>query len=190
MEATKDKLRANADKLETKLASLRSGGADSALLDVLSVETNGGARVPLRSVAVVAVTSPREMLVAFFVAPSRTRTNVRGGTRLVHVHDVALLADVERAIATSSLNLTPQANKAKGTIVVPVPKTTKEQREARVKMASEMAEAARAENRRVRQEMMKKLKAAGLPKDDLERAEKQAQKLMDVRAAKSARCRN
>jgi len=159
MTQIKDKLKTICERLETKLINLRAGGADPTILEIISVET-GGSRVPLKALGTVAVPSPREML--------------------VHVHDVTILADIEVAIMNSGLNLMPQADKAKSTIRVPIPKTTKEQREARVKLASEIAEGSKGELRRVRQDVHKSLKSLGLPEDDLDRAEKQLQKFVDA----------
>jgi ribosome recycling factor len=156
----KDKLKSVSERLDGKLMSLRAGGADAAILEVLTVETGGGQRVALKNLGTVAVSSPRLMV--------------------VHVHDAQHVMDVEKAVMASGLNLMPRADKAKSLVEVPVPKTTTEQREARIKLASEMTEAAKLELRRMRQDVQKKLKGAGLPKDDLERAEKQLQKVIDA----------
>ena len=160
MASMKDRLGSVSERLQSKLLSLRSSGADAAILEIINVEVQGGRRVPLKSLGTVAVQSPREMLVQVF--------------------DSSLLNDVERAIMGAGLNLVPQADKAKSVIRVPVPKTTKEQREARVKMASELAEAAKADLRRARLDAHKALKALDLPKDAFERAEKLLQKLVDA----------
>jgi len=159
MDFVRDKLKVTTDRLEAKLASLRSAGADASMLEILNVESSSGQRIPLKNLGTVAVTSPREMV--------------------VHVHDPSLLGDVERAIMTSGLNLVPQADKAKCTIRVPIPKTTKDQRDARIKLAGEMTESSKLELRRTRQDVQKKLKSVGLPKDDLERAEKKLQVIVD-----------
>jgi ribosome recycling factor len=63
------------------------------------------------------------------------------------------------AIRDADLNLNPQAD---GSLVrVPVPKASKETKEATVKLISKIAEGAKNRVRRVRQAAMEKLKKAG-----------------------------
>jgi len=164
LQAGKDRMRESLERLESKLAQLRVGGADADMLDDLAVAT-GGKRVPLSELASVAAPSAKQLVVT--------------------VHDAGAVGDVSKAIASAPhMNLVPQV---KGTVIeVGIPKTTKEQRDAKVKQASELAEAAKQGIRGARKEAHARLHKGGLSEDELKRADKQLQTMTDAANEKAS----
>jgi len=109
--------------------------------------------------------------------------SVRDATTLaVNVHEPHTLSAVEKAIRGAGLGLNPVSDGS--TITVPLPKMTREGRDEIAKQASHIAELARNQLRRERQNAMKHLKKAlmhgkGISSDEIMAMEKEVQKEMD-----------
>lgn len=148
--------------VESDMASLRTGRASVQLLDPVKVDAYG-TMMALNEVA--SVTAPDANLL------------------LVSPWDKSLIAAVEKAIASSGLNLTPVVDQSVIRIVVP-PLTT-ERRQDMVKLLHQKIESGRVAIRAVRTEARKNIDdlegQAGVSEDDL----KQHQKELDEMTQKS-----
>mmetsp|Transcript_26054 Transcript_26054/g.68571 ORF Transcript_26054/g.68571 Transcript_26054/m.68571 type:complete len:171 (+) Transcript_26054:319-831(+) len=151
--------------LDSELKKLRTGRADASMLDNVRVKAHD-ADVALAHVAQVSATDPRALT--------------------VNVFDPELVAAVEKAIRSSGMGFNPQV--AGTCIKVPIPKVTAEVRQQLSKTAANLTEIAKVSIRRARQNAVDKGKKAGLPKDDLQKFEKEIQTLTDkeVKAADEA----
>lgn len=143
-----------------ELAKMRTGRANTGMLDAVQVEYYGS-KVPLAQVATLGVPEPRLIT----VKPFENR----------------LIPDIEKAIMSSGLGLTP-ANDGK-TIRVPVPQLTEDRRKDLVKFAKKQAEEAKVAIRNLRRDandaLKKKQKAGEISEDDLRKYEKQVQDVTD-----------
>lgn len=158
------RMQKSADTLKDALSKLRTGRANTAMLDHLRVEYYGNA-VPLNQVANVAL------------GDSRTITITPWEKNMIPV--------VEKAIMTSDLGLNP--NTAGNVIRVPMPALTEERRKEIIKVAKQEAEAARVSVRGVRRDVNTELKALlkdrKVTEDDERRAQDEVQKLTDKHIA-------
>jgi ribosome recycling factor len=125
------------EALKHDLAGLRTGRANSTMLDPVVVEVYGS-NMPLNQVATVTVPEPRMISVS--------------------VWDRANVTSVEKAIRNAGLGLNPMTEGA--TIRLPVPEMTTERRKELAKKCSEYAEKARVAVRNVRRDGMEGLKKA------------------------------
>jgi ribosome recycling factor len=125
------------DALKHDLAGLRTGRANSTMLDPVVVEVYGS-NMPLNQVATVTVPEPRMISVS--------------------VWDRANVTSVEKAIRNAGLGLNPMTEGA--TIRLPVPEMTTERRKELAKKCSEYGEKARIAVRNVRRDGMEALKKA------------------------------
>ena len=122
------------------------------LLDPVLVEIDGDKRA-LKTVAQVSVKDPQNLLVSVF--------------------DAEQLKAVVSGIQAANLGFTPQQEK-NNTVRVPIPKVTKEFRQAQAKTAAKFAEQTKIELRDVRHDILKKLnKQKSLGEDDVKRMEKE-----------------
>ncbi len=148
--------------VETDMASLRTGKASVQLLDPVKVEAYGS-MMALNEVA--SVTAPDANLL------------------LVSPWDKSLIAVVEKAIASSGLNLNPVVDQS--VIRIVVPPLTAERRQDMVKLLHQKIESGRVAIRAVRTEARKDIDdldgQAGVSEDDL----KQYQKELDEMTQKS-----
>jgi len=148
--------------VETDMASLRTGKASVQLLDPVKVEAYGS-MMALNEVA--SVTAPDANLL------------------LVSPWDKSLMAVVEKAIASSGLNLNPVVDQS--VIRIVVPPLTAERRQDMVKLLHQKIESGRVAIRAVRTEARKDIDdldgQAGVSEDDL----KQYQKELDEMTQKS-----
>ena len=157
------------ESLKGDLSGLRTGRANTALLDPISVEVYGS-HTPLAQVATVAAPEPRMLTVTVW-----DRSNV---------------TPVEKAIRSAGLGLNPINDG--NNIRLPIPDLTEERRKELAKLASKYAENARIAIRNVRRDGMEALKADEAKKeiseDDRKRAEADVQKLTDeqIKAADEA----
>ena len=120
------------------------------MLDGVLVEAYGE-RQPLSAVAQVALRSAQLLVVSPF--------------------DAALAPAVADAIRDADLNLNPSVDG--GAVRVPVPRSSKETREATARLASKAAESAKVRARRLRQAALDRLrKQAGVSEDDVRRETK------------------
>ncbi len=161
----KRKMEASVEALKKEFSGLRTGRANTAMLDPIMVDSYGS-MMPLNQVASVSTPEPR--------------------TLTVTVWDRSLVSAVEKAIRDSGLGFNPQTEGA--TIRINVPPMTEERRKEMTKVAAKYAEATRVSVRNIRREGMetvKKLeKDKKISEDDLVRHEKDIQKATDDTIAK------
>ena len=146
--------------LKDDLAGIRTGRASPAVLNRVQVEYYG-TPVPLNQLASVNVPEPRLLQVQPF--------------------DKSAIAAIEKAIQTSDLGITP--NNDGNVIRLAFPPLTEERRRELVKQVHGRAEDGRVAVRNVRRhakDELEKLEHGGdISEDDLQRAEKDLQKLHD-----------
>jgi len=146
--------------LKDDLAGVRTGRATPAVLNRVQVEYYG-TPVPLNQLASINVPEPRLLQVQPF--------------------DKSAIAAIEKAIQTSDLGITP--NNDGNVIRLAFPPLTEERRRELVKQVHGRAEDGRVAVRNVRRhakDELEKLEHAGdISEDDLQRAEKDLQKLTD-----------
>ena len=146
--------------LKDDLGGIRTGRATPAVLNRITVEYYG-TPVPLNQLASVNVPEPRLLQVQPF--------------------DKSAISAIEKAIQTSDLGITP--NNDGNVIRLAFPPLTEERRRELVKQVHARAEDGRVAVRNVRRhakDELEKLEHAGdISEDDLQRAEKDLQKLTD-----------
>jgi ribosome recycling factor len=157
------------EALKHDLSGLRTGRANTALLDPITVEVYG-AHMPLNQVATVSAPEPRLLS--------------------VQVWDKTNIGPVEKAIRSAGLGLNPINDG--NTLRLPIPDLTEDRRKELAKLANQYAEKARIAIRNVRRDGMENLKADEAKKeiseDERKRAETDVQKLTDevIKAADDA----
>jgi ribosome recycling factor len=148
------------ESLRHDLGGLRTGRANTTLLDPVTVEVYG-AHMPLNQVATVSAPEPRLLS--------------------VQVWDKTNIGPVEKAIRSAGLGLNPINDG--NTLRLPIPDLTEERRKELAKLAHSYAEKARIAIRNVRRDGMDNLKADEAKKeiseDDRKRSETEVQKLTD-----------
>jgi ribosome recycling factor len=148
------------DSLKSDLGGLRTGRANTTLLDPVQVEVYG-AMMPLNQVATVSAPEPRMLS--------------------VQVWDRANVIPVEKGIAHANLGLNPMIDGQ--TIRLPIPDLTEERRKDLAKLAGQYAEKAKVAIRNVRRDGMEALKEdekkKDISEDERKRAEDEVQKLTD-----------
>lgn len=148
------------ESLKGDLSGLRTGRANTALLDPIVVEVYGS-HMPLAQVATVSAPEPRLLS--------------------VQVWDKANVTPVEKAIRSAGLGLNPINDG--NNLRLPIPDLTEERRKELAKLASKYAENARIAIRNVRRDGMDALKAdeskKEISEDERKRAETDLQKLTD-----------
>lgn len=158
---TKEQMEKSIRVFADELAKMRTGRASTSLVETVQVEYYGS-KVPINQVATLGVPEPRLITVKPF--------------------ETKLIPEIEKAIMTSGLGLTP-ANDGK-MIRIPIPQLTEERRKDLVKHAKKQAEDAKVAVRNLRRDandaLKKKQKAGEISEDDLKRFEKQVQDLTDA----------
>jgi ribosome recycling factor len=148
------------ESLKGDLSGLRTGRANTHLLDPVQVDVYG-ALMPLNQVATVSAPEPRMLS--------------------VQVWDRANVNAVERGIAHANLGLNPMVDGQ--TLRLPLPDLTEERRKELAKLAGKYAENAKIAIRNVRRDGMEALKEdekkKAISEDDRKRAEDDVQKLTD-----------
>ena len=148
------------ESLKSDLAGLRTGRANTSLLDPVVCEVYG-AMMPLNQVATVSAPEPRMLS--------------------VQVWDKSNLIAVEKGIAHANLGLNPIVDGQ--TIRLPIPDLTEERRKELAKLAGQYAEKAKIAIRNVRRDGMEALKddekKKEISEDDRKRSEDEVQKLTD-----------
>jgi ribosome recycling factor len=146
--------------LEEDLAGIRTGRASPALIERLPVDYYGVA-TPLVQLASIGVPEPRSLLIRPF--------------------DASTLRNIERAIQTSDLGLTP-SNDGK-TIRLNLPPLTEERRRDLVRLVHNRVEEARVAIRNIRRDIMKDLREFEnekmISEDERKRGEDEIQKITD-----------
>ena len=152
------------ESLRSDLGGLRTGRANTTLLDPIVVEVYGS-KMPLNQVATVSAPEPRMLS--------------------VQVWDKANVTPVEKAIRSAGLGLNPIVDGQ--TLRLPIPEMTQERRKELSKLAGKYAEAARIAVRNVRRDGMDNLKAdenkKEISEDERKRHEAEVQKLTDATIA-------
>ena len=148
------------DSLRSDLGGLRTGRANTALLDPIMV-TVYGSSMPLNQVATVSAPEPRLLS--------------------VQVWDKTNVGPVEKAIRSAGLGLNPINDG--NNLRLPIPDLTEERRKELAKLASSYAEKARIAIRNVRRDGMENLKTdenkKEISEDERKRHETEVQKLTD-----------
>ncbi|NQZ48222.1 MAG: ribosome recycling factor [Erythrobacter sp.] len=154
------------ESLKGDLSGLRTGRANTSLLDPVQVEVYG-AMMPLNQVATVSAPEPRMLS--------------------VQVWDKSNLIAVEKGIAHANLGLNPMIDGQ--TLRLPMPDLTEERRKELAKLAGQYAEKAKIAIRNVRRDAMESLKAdekkKEISEDDRKRLEDEVQKLPDSHVAQT-----
>jgi ribosome recycling factor len=152
------------ESLKSDLSGLRTGRANTSLLDPVVVEVYG-AMMPLNQVATVSAPEPRMLS--------------------VQVWDRANVTAVEKGIAHANLGLNPMIDGQ--TLRLPLPDLTQERRKELAKLAGEYGEKAKIAIRNVRRDGMENLKddekKKDISEDERKRAEDDVQKMTDAHVA-------
>ncbi len=158
LDDAKDRMEKAVAHSRSEFASIRSGRAAPQLVEKLLVEAYG-VEVRLIEVASVSVPEARQLVVT--------------------PHDPANLEAVERSIRTSDLGISP-SNDGRS-LRLNFPPLTEERRKELVRVVKKMAEEGRIAIRNIRRDARKELEAAekenDLSADELNRAEKDLDKL-------------
>jgi ribosome recycling factor len=148
------------ESLKGDLSGLRTGRANTALLDPVVAEVYG-AMMPLSQVATVSAPEPRMLA--------------------VQVWDKSNVSAVEKGISKANLGLNPMTDGQ--TIRLPMPDLTEDRRKDLAKLAGEYGEKAKVAARNVRRDGMESLKAdekaKDISEDERKRSEDEVQKLTD-----------
>ncbi len=148
------------ESLKHDLSGLRTGRANTALLEPITVEVYGS-KMPLTQVATISAPEPRLLS--------------------VQVWDKSNIGPVEKAIRAAGLGLNPINDG--NTLRLPIPDLTEERRKELAKLAGQYAEKARVAVRNVRRDGMEALKTdenkKEISEDDKKRSETDVQKLTD-----------
>lgn len=145
------------ETLRHELATIRTGRANAAILDIVKVDYYGFP-TPLNQIATITVPEPRQIVVKPF---ERTQ-----------------IAAIEKAIRNAPLGLNPQND---GDIVrINIPALTEERRKELTKVVNKLTEEARVAIRNIRRDANDALKKdKGMPEDLKKRSENEIQKLTD-----------
>jgi ribosome recycling factor len=161
---TREKMNKAIDHARAELAAIRTGRAVPALVEKLRVEYYGG-EVSLQEIA--GIQAPEAKLL------------------VITPYDKATLKAIERAIQTSDLGVNPNNDGA--VIRLSFPPLTEERRRVMVKVAHGKAEDGRVAVRNVRRSARKDLEAlekdGDITTDELERAEKELERVTAERVA-------
>ena len=153
-------MKASIQALNEDLDRIRTGRATPALVEKLPVEYYG-TPTALLQLASISVPEPRQLLIKPF--------------------DASSIKDIEKAIQTSDLGLTP-SNDGKA-IRLNLPPLTEDRRRDLVKVVHQRLEEARVSIRNTRRDSIKDMREFESEKlvseDDLKRGEEEAQKLTD-----------
>lgn len=157
---TEAKMKISIQALEENFTRIRTGRATPALIEKLSVEYYG-VPTPLQQLASISVPEARQLLIKPF--------------------DAASVKDIEKAILTSDLRLTPNSD---GKVIrLNLPPLTEERRRDLVKVVNSRLEEGRISLRNIRRDTIKDLREFEQEKmiseDDLERGEKEIQELIN-----------
>ncbi|MGB7406717.1 MAG: ribosome recycling factor [Pacificimonas sp.] len=148
------------ESLKGDLGGLRTGRANTALLDPVVVEVYGS-KMPLNQVATV--TAPEARMLS------------------VNVWDKSNIQPVEKAIRAAGLGINPVTDGQN--IRLPIPDMTEERRKELTKLAAQYGEKAKVAVRNVRRDGMEALKAAekagDISQDEQKKSEGDVQKMTD-----------
>lgn len=153
-----DKMEKAVDHVQNQFTSVRTGRATPAVVEKLVVEYYGSP-VALQQIAGFQVPEARQLL--------------------VKPHDPSTLASIEKAIRDSDLGVNPSND---GVVIrINFPSLTEQRRKEYVKVVKNMAEDGRIAVRNIRRDARKHMEAAEkvseISADDLDRAEKELEKI-------------
>ena len=148
------------DVFNSDMASLRTGRANVAMLDIIRVDVYGQ-KMPINQLANISTPEPRLLT--------------------VQVWDLNNVQLIDSAIKKSNLGINPQID---GQILrIPVPSLTEERRKELKKIMGGLAEKAKVSIRNIRREandsLKKNLKDKEISEDELKNSEKKIQNLTD-----------
>ena len=157
----KDKMNKSLDVFSKELQSLRTGRANSNMLDLIRVDVYGQ-KMPINQLATVTVPEPR--------------------TINVQVWDLNNVQLIDSAIKKSELGLNPLID---GQLMrLPIPDLNEERRSELKKVIKTMGEKCKVSIRNIRREandeLKKLLKSKDISEDDEKKAEKNIQNITDV----------
>jgi ribosome recycling factor len=157
---TEEAMEKASNYLQHEMSSVRTGKASPALVENIDVEAYG-AQMKLKQLALISTPEPRLVVIQPF--------------------DVSTVQAIEKALRESKLGINPNVD---GKIIrLPIPPLTEERRRELVKSIKHMAEEARVRVRSARRDGLEALKKSqkdgSISEDDLERFEKDVQKLTD-----------
>lgn len=157
----RDRMEKAVASLKEDFAGLRTGRANSGLLDPVQVDAYGSTS-PLNAVAAISVPEPRMISVS--------------------VWDKGMVGPVEKAIRAAGLGLNPIVDGQ--TLRIPVPPLTEERRKDLVKLAGKYAEQQKIAVRNVRRDanddLKKAEKATEISQDEQKKMEGEVQKDTDA----------
>ena len=157
IDETVDAMKKSIEHLRHDLQKIRTGRANTSLLDGIQADYYGTA-TPLNQLATLSAPDPRLIVISPF--------------------DKGCIGAVEKAILASDLGLTP-ANDGK-VVRIPIPPLTEERRKELVKHVHKVAEQHKVGVREARRDGLAMLKdVGGIPDDARHRAEKKIQDLTD-----------
>ena len=135
LDTAKDHMMKTMESLHRDLAGIRTGKANSALLDSIKVDYFGQ-MVPLKQVASIAVPDPKLIT--------------------IQPWDKNVVSEIEKAIQKSELGLNPQSD---GTLIrLPIPVLTEERRKDLVKVVKRMGEETKVAVRNIRRDANDRIK--------------------------------
>ena len=138
------------DSLKEELKSIRTGRASPSLVENIIVETyNGSARLKVLELATINTEGPTALAITPF--------------------DPSVLQDIERAILSSPIGLSPVVQGSK--IIIKIPPLSEEQREKFIKLASSIVEEKKVQVRNARDDVRRNLKTT-LEKKEISEDEK------------------
>lgn len=155
-----EKMNKRVEGLESELKTIRAGRANASVLDKVFVEYYG-TMTPVGQVGTISSPEPRSLV--------------------VQPWDATLLKEIEKAINTSDIGISPQ-NDGK-VIRLNFPPLTEERRKELVKQVKKYTEEAKVQVRNVRRDALDAFKAqkknGEMTEDDMKAAEKDIQNLTD-----------
>jgi len=157
---TEEKMEKTLEFLRQELSGLRTGKANPALVDTITVDYYGSP-TRLRDIANVSTPEPRLIVINPF--------------------DPSSLGLIEKAIIAANIGITPMND---GRLIrIPIPELSEERRTEMVKMAGRLTEEQRVAVRNVRREANDRVKAlqksGDITEDDRDAALEEIQKLTD-----------
>lgn len=160
LKETRARMNGAVQSLREDLSAIRTGRATPALIEKLSVEYYGQP-TPLIQLASISVPEPRQLLIKPF--------------------DPGSVKDIEKAVQTSDLGITPNSD---GKVIrLNLPPLTEERRRDLVKVVHARGEEAHVAVRNIRRDAIKDMREFKdeklISEDDLKRGEDETQKLTD-----------
>lgn len=156
---TKDVMGKALIHLDHELLKIRAGKANPSMIEGIKAPAYGS-EMPISQLGTITAPDARMLVVQAF--------------------DKSTVAGIEKAIRDAGLGLNPQNDG--GLIRIPIPMLTEDRRKQLVKQVKDESEKAKVAIRNVRREHLekiKKMKADGIPEDDIKAAETDMQKITD-----------